>query len=290
MRNPGTKSRLLVTALVLLTLADTGRGDIRIKRKVTTKQGAYESTLYLKGVRQREEMNRVLRDGKHFNVAFVEQCDLRQLLKLDLQNKRYAIYTGTMPMGAAMAFNQPQYRVDQDVVNRLRARSKGTLTETTTVTDTGERREMFGFTARHLKTVTIWDPQPKSCDGPDLKLETDGWYIDLLYGLDCSPDLSGSITRGTSFGGKCFLEYAKRNYWLEHKRNGPASLGFPVLEITKWSGGKGEVSVSRNEVLELSVEELNASLFQVPEGFVRTEIRDDRRSFFDRVFSLLSRR
>jgi hypothetical protein len=290
MRNPATKSRLLVTSLVLLALADTGRGDIRIKRKVTTKQGTYESTLYLKGVRQREEMNRVLRDGKHFNVAFVEQCDLRQLLKLDLQNKRYSIYTGTMPMGAAMAFNQPQYRMDQDLVNRLRARSKGTLTETTTVIDTGERREMFGFTARHLKTITIWDPQPKRCNGPDLKLETDGWYIDLLYGLDCSPDLSGSITRGTPLEGKCFREYSKRNYWLEHKRHGPSSLGFPVLEIIKWNSPKGELSLSRNEVLELFVEELNASLFQVPEGFVRTEIKDDRRSLFDRVFSLLSRR
>ncbi len=290
MRTPGSKSRLILTALVLLGLAPTGRGDVRIKRKLTTKQGVYESTLYLKGARQREEMNRVGRDGKHLNVAFVEQCDLRQLLQLDLQNKRYSIYTGTMPMGAAMAFNQPQFRVDQDVVNRLRARSKGTLTETTTVIDTGERRELFGYTARHLKTITIWDPQPKRCDGTDLKRETDGWYIDLLYGLDCSPDLSGSITRGSSFEGKCFLDYTKRNYWIERKRKGPSSLGFPVLEITKWNGSRGEASQSRNEVLELSVEELNASLFQVPEGFVRTETMDDRRSFLDRVFSLLGRR
>jgi hypothetical protein len=288
MRHSDITSRLIVTALVVISLANTGRGDIRIKRKLTNKQGSYESTLYLKGKRQREEMDRLLRDGKHFNVAFVEQCDLQQLLKLDLQNKRYSIYTGTMPMGEAMAFNQPQFRVDQEVVNRLRARSKGTLTETTSVIDTGERREMFGFTARHLKTITIWDPEPKHCNG-ELKRETDGWYIDLMYGMDCSPDISGSITRAASLEGKCFSEYIKRNYWFEHKRNGPSSLGFPLLENTKWHDSKGDESVTRSEVLELSTEELNASLFQVPEGFVRTEVKFQRRSFFDRVFALLGR-
>jgi len=289
MKNSGITSKLIVTALVVISLTNTGRGDIRIKRKLTTKQGVYESTLYIKGARQREEMNQLSRDGKHFNVAFVEQCDLQQLLQLDLQNKRYSIYTGTIPMGAANAFNQSQIPVDQELVNRARARSKGTLTETTTVIDTGERREMFGFTARHLKTSTIWEPRPKRCDGPELKRETDGWYIDLLYGIDCSPDLSGSITRGATFEGKCFSEYIKRNYWLEHRRHGPSSLGFPLLESTKWYNSKGDERLSRNEVLELSTEELSTSLFQVPEDFVRTEIKNYRRSFFDRVFSLLGR-
>ncbi|MCU1265499.1 MAG: hypothetical protein JWM21_1817 [Acidobacteria bacterium] len=285
------KSRLIAITLLVFSLADIGRGDIRIKRKLTTKQGSYESTLYLKGKRQREEMNQLSRAGKKINVAFVEQCDLRQLLQLDLQNRRYSLYTGTLPMGAAMAFNEPQVPVDQELVDRFRAQSKGTLTEITTVIDTGERREMFGFTARHLKTVTVWVPQPKRCNGPDLKRETDGWYIDLLYGIDCSPDLSGSITRGSALQGKCISEYLfKRNYWLEHRRHGSSSLGFPLLESTRWHDHKGDKSVSTIEVLELSTEELNASLFQVPEGFVRAEIKRSQKSFLDRVVSLLGKR
>jgi hypothetical protein len=284
------KSRLIVITLLILSLSNIGRGDIRIKRKVTTKQGSYESTLYLKGTRQREETKHRLR-GKTINVAFVEQCDLRQLLQLDLQNRRYSLYTGTLPMGAAMAFNEPQVPVDQELVDRFRAQSKGTLTEITTVIDTGERREMFGFTARHLKTITVWLPQPKRCDGPDLKRETDGWYIDLLYGIDCSPDLSGSITRASALQGKCFSEYLfKRNYWLEHRRRGASSLGFPLLESTRWHDNKGDKSVSSIEVLELSTEELNASLFQVPEGFVRAEVKRSQKSFLDRVVSLIGKR
>ncbi len=291
MRKREDISRFMIATLVLISLAHTSLADIKIKRKTTFKRGGYESILYLKGARQREEMNQFSADGKQFSVAYVEQCDRKQMLWLDLQNRRYAVHSGGIPNGAAMAFNEPQVQVNQQLIDKARARSKGTLIETTTVTDTGERRDMFGFNARHLKTVTIWEPQPKTCDGAELRRETDGWYIDLLYGIDCSPDLSGSIMRGYSLDGKCFSEYLfKRHYWLEHKRNGPPSLGYPLFEITKWHTDKGDDNITRTEVLELSTEELSASLFEVPDGFVKTEIKHYRRSFFDRVFSFLARR
>ena len=97
-------SKPLVAALVLLSLTDTGKSDVRIKRRTTFKKGGYDSILYLKGKRQREEMNQFSRDGKEFSVAYVEQCDLRRFVWLDVSNKRYALHTGGMPMGAAMAF------------------------------------------------------------------------------------------------------------------------------------------------------------------------------------------
>jgi len=284
-------SKPLVVALLLLSLAGIGKGDIRIKRRTTFKKGGYDSILYLKGKRQREEMNQFSPSGKQFSVAYVEQCDLKRFVWLDLYNKRYALHTGGMPMGAAMAFNEPQIQGNQELIDKARARSKGVLTETTTVTDTGERREMFGFTARHLKTVTTWEPEPKHCEGPEMRRETDGWYIDLMYGIDCSPDLSGSITRGFSLEGKCFSEYLfKRNYFLERKRHGPASLGYPLLETTKWNNGKGEESVTRTEVIELSTDELSASLFEVPDGFAEVEIQEYRPSILDRVMSFLGKR
>jgi len=194
-------------------------------------------------------------------------------------------------MGAAMAFNEPQVQVNQEQVDKARAQSKGQLLERTTVTDTGERREMFGFTARHLRTVTIWEPEPKHCDGPELRREIDGWYIDLLYGIDCSPDLSGSVTQGYSLEGKCFSEYLfKRNYWLERKRHGPASLGYPLLEVTKWTSDKNSENVTKTEVLELTTEDLSPSLFEVPDGFAQVQIEEYRPSFLDRVMSFLGRR
>jgi hypothetical protein len=263
---------------------------VKIKRRTTFKRGGFDSILYLKGKRQREEMSHYSKDGKQFSVAYLEQCDLKQFVWLDLQNRRFAIHTGGMPMGAAMAFNEPQIQGNQELINSARARSKGVLTETTTVTDTGERREMFGFTARHLKTVTVWEAEPKRCNGPELRRDTDGWYIDLLYGIDCSPDLSGSITRGYSLDGKCFSEYLfKRSYWLEHKRHGQASLGYPLLETTRWNTGKGKSDVTTTEVLELSTEELSPSLFEVPEGYAKLEIEQYRPSLLDRVMSFLGK-
>lgn len=291
MRDIRRFSKPIVAALTLLNLTATGWADVRIKRRTTFKRGGFESTLYLKGKRQREEMNHVLRDGKQFSVAYLEQCDLKRFVWLDLDNKRYAFHTGGLPMGAAMAFNEPQVQANQELVEKARARSKGVLSETTTVVDTGERREMFGFTARHLKTLTTWEPQPKHCNGPELRRETDGWYIDLLYGIDCSPDLSGSITRGYSLDGKCFSEYLfKRNYWLERKRHGPASLGYPLLEITKWTPVKDEENITRTEVLELSTDELSSSLFEVPDGFAQVEFEEYHPSLFDRVMSFLGKR
>ncbi len=291
MRQMQKISKPIVAALLLLSLTNISSADIKIKRRTTFNRGGFDSILYLKGKRQREEMNQFSRDGKEFSVAYVEQCDLKQFVWLDLYNKRYALHTGGMPMGAAMAFNEPQVQVNQELIDKARARSKGVLTETTTVVDTGERREMFGFVARHLKTITTWEPKPKRCDGPELRRETDGWYIDLLYGIDCSPDLSGSITRGYSLEGKCFSEYLfKRVYWLEHKRHGSPSLGYPLLETTKWNSEKNEEHITRTEVLELSTEELNPSLFEVPEGFAKVEIQQYRPSLFDRVLSFLGKR
>lgn len=283
-------SKPIVAALTLFSLASSALGDVRIKRRTTYKNGGFDSILYLRGKRQREEMNHYSRDGKQFSVAYLEQCDLKQFVWLDVLNKRFAVHTGGMPMGAAMAFNEPQVQVNQELLEKARARSKGTLTETTNVIDTGERREMFGFTARHLKTVTTWEPLPRTCNGPELRRETDGWYIDLMYGIDCSPDLSGSITRGYSLEGKCFSEYLfKRNYWLERQRHGQASLGYPLLEVMKWNGKKGAENITRTEVLELSTEPLSTSLFEVPEDFAKVEFQQYRPSLLDRVMSFLGK-
>src|SRR6266550_3948291 len=126
MRKREDISRFMIATLVLISLAHTSLADIKIKRKTTFKRGGYESILYLKGARQREEMNQFSADGKQFSVAYVEQCDRKQMLWLDLQNRRYAVHSGGIPNGAAMAFNEPQVQVNQQLIDKARARSKGT--------------------------------------------------------------------------------------------------------------------------------------------------------------------
>lgn len=287
----GRISRLIIAVLLLLSVTATGFGDIRIKKKVTTREGdaGYVTILYVRGNRQREEIIQPPRGGRReFSVAYVQQCDLEQFVWIDLLGKRYSVHKGGEPLAKVMAFNEPQMPVDQARVDRYRARTKSVLNQTTTVIDTGERREMFGFIARHLKTITVWEFQPKKCEGPEMKHEIDGWYVDLFYGVDCSPDLSGSIIRGTAMPeGKCFAK--QRNYWLERKYNGPVSLGFPLIETSKHYTRKGEEEVFTTEVVELSRDDLDASLFEAPAGFTVVEPRPYRKPLLERVFSFIRR-
>jgi len=281
-------------ALLIATLVATVVADIKIRRRVVVQDHSYEAIMYLKGARQRKEVRQLshLPEKPSVVAAFVDQCDLKQLLWIDLTNKRFAVHTNGTPIGAVMAFNElqvPSHLPKKRQRAEELARKKGLLKGTTTVVDTGERREMFGFTARHLKITTVWEASPKTCKSAGMKAETDGWYTDLFYGIDCSADLSGSIARTDLNGtGKCFSEYAvKRGYWLEHKRIGPASLGYPLLEIRTSYDDKGEAEVVTEEVLEVSTATLDPSLFDVPDGFTKVDFKSDNRSFFRRLFSFL---
>jgi hypothetical protein len=70
---------------------------------------------------------------------------------------------------------------------------KPTLQIETTTVDTGERREMFGRTAR--RTITTMKQTP--LEDSQLQFQetiTDGWYIDLNQELSCDPH--SSVKRG----------------------------------------------------------------------------------------------
>lgn len=285
-------SKCIAAVVLIAASASASLADIRIKRRVILKGKDYETTLYLKGSRQRTETRyEANAPNKDLVVAFVEQCDLKQMIWIDLSNRRFAVQTGFIPAAAVMAFNQSQLPADKQRMQEAEARSrkKGLLTATTTVVDTGERREMFGLTARHIKTTTVWTATPRTCDSAAMTSETDGWYTDLFYGIDCSADLSGSLSPPHLAGsGKCFSDYAvKKGYWLEQKRIGPASLGYPLIETRTSYDDKGRLQTMTEEVVELSTNALDASLFDVPAGFTRVDFKTDNPSFFRRLFSFI---
>ena len=287
------RAKWIIALVAIVCFTIDGLGDIRIKRRMRVGKMDQVTTTYLKGARQRNETRYGSAEaGKYFDIAWVEQCDLKQMMWIDLTNKRYALQTGGIPAAAVMAFNQPQLPGNpQQQKAAAAARKRGLLKVTTKVIDTGERREMFGFTARHLQTVTVWQASPKTCDSPSMTSKTDGWYVDLFYGIDCSPDLSGSVSQSYWNGsGKCFTEYAiKRRYAIEQDRVGPASLGYPLLETRTSYDDKGVAEVVTEEVLEVSRDPLEAALFDAPAGFTRVDLKTDNPSFFRRLFSFIGR-
>jgi len=57
--------------------------------------------------------------------------------------------------------------------------SEGSITVTTTITDLGERKTMFGYPARHMKASIVEESSPKACSQVHEKYELDGWYADI---------------------------------------------------------------------------------------------------------------
>jgi hypothetical protein len=149
-------------------------------------------------------------------------------------------------------------------------RKGGLVTSTVTTRDTGERKQMFGYTARHIITTMVTDSSPDACSPIKSKMEIDGWYIDAAFALDC--DMSQaykSYTPQTAAG--CQDRY-------ETKQIGMAKKGFAVWEKTTMFGQDGAESFSTvNEVVEFSQATLDASLFDIPAGY--REVKDFASAF-----------
>lgn len=281
--------RSLIASVVILSVARIALADLRVVTRYSQTGGAAsEHTTYFKGVRQREEFRSVGKDGKAYQTAYIYQCDVKRFLWVDYVNRMYY----DQPYWSLEEAWADYYRKQQETKAKgaKEEKYKGLWTETVTVIDTGERREMFGYVARHIKTITVSDASPEPCEQTRLRQETDGWYIDLLYGTECSSDISGQLNVGfvvPSGFNSCAKTYEKRNYKFERKQVGKARFGFPVaLTIRAYSNDGRTVMETKREVTEIATVELDQSLFELPEGYSKIEPQPAKRSILDRALSL----
>jgi hypothetical protein len=137
--------------------------------------------------------------------------------------------------------------------------------------DTGERKEMFGHTARHVVTQERRLATPESCQ-PSMSSEADGWYIDLdVPSFSCHP--GNTARRGSTaiavLGSSSCLQK------LEVHRTGVTENGFPVKLTTTTHTSvvlpdgslKEYANTFEAVVTELSEAPLDPALFEVPSGF-----------------------
>lgn len=224
-------------------------GDLKIKYRLTTGGNAMETVTMTKGRRQRSEMRNSYMD----NVS-ITQCDLKRTIQINDKAQKYMITpmeTGESDQSAAAPTTPSQAGP---------ARSGGVVTYTTSATDTGERKEMFGFTARHVKTSMNVESSPDACNPMTMRMDTDGWYIDAVFEFDCDnarpvmmprPGMPATCHDRTIF-----------------RRQGAAKTGFPLTETVTMYGPNGSVmSTTTREVVELSREPLDAALFDLPAGY-----------------------
>jgi len=226
--------------------------DLKIKYRMTTSGQPMETTTMLKGVRERSEMKM-----GYMDMISVTQCDLKRTIQISDSARKYVI----TPMETADATASSGAPAP---VTAEPTRAGGIVTYNTTAVDTGERKEMFGFTARHVKTTLAIESSPDACNPVKQRMETDGWYIDFAFGLKCETGGSPMMSRPSAVGG-CRDK-------VRFNRQGAARTGYPLIETTTMYGPNGQVTyTTTKEVIELSREPLDAALFDVPAGYVETQ-------------------
>jgi hypothetical protein len=232
----------------------TPKTDLKITYRTNTGGQSMESSTMLKGARERSEMR-----NAHMAIVTIVQCDLKRTIQLSENARKYVITPLQAGESSAVVASDAASSVPAEP-----ARSGGVVTYTTTSIDTGERKEMFGFTARHIKSSTITESSPDACNPFKQRTERDGWYIDFSYGLDCGQASSYAQTYPSAAGG-CRDR-------IQFKQVGTARTGYPLMETTTIYGADGKAMfTSTKEVVELSREPLDAALFEVPIGSTETQ-------------------
>jgi len=225
-----------------LALAIAGRADdLHVKKNVSVDGNVISgSETWIKGSRERT--------ANGANVT-VRQCDLKRTLTLDDQTQTYFV---------------AEDPVDENVA-RAAALANGTappgdaggkIVVTTHVTDTGERKQMFGYQARHLKSAVTVEPSPNACSKTSQKFEVDGWYADL--GKDQSS--CSSFTPPVQMTEGCQDKVIKRH-------TGAGKPGYPLLENITLHNPDSSTTQLKMETSELSKQALDPGLFDVPAGY-----------------------
>ena len=240
-----------------MTLSGIASADTKVKSRQTSGGQTYENTSYIKGKRQRSETN----NGQ---MVVLQQCDLRRNVQIMPQAKVYVVQPYDEPATSNAA------NTSSPVSQPGTTKKGGVVTSTVTTRDTGERKQMFGYTARHIVTTMVTDSTPDACSPLKSKMEIDGWYIDAAFALECDASQAYKSYRPQTASG-CQDRY-------ETKQIGLAKKGFPVWEKTTMFAPDGSESFSSvNEVVEFSQATLDVSLFDVPQGY--REVKDFASAF-----------
>ncbi|MBD0327402.1 MAG: hypothetical protein ICV68_13275, partial [Pyrinomonadaceae bacterium] len=235
-------------ALALFYSASVALADIKITTKSTASGQSMTSTTYIKGARQRTE-------GMGYTIIY--QCDLKRTIQLNDKTRTYLITP--LEKGSASGGTNSQSA-------GAHTRRGGVITYTTTNTDTGERKEMLGLTAKRIRSKTVIVASEGACTPMNMEMETDGWYVNIPGNLNCQTDTAAPMFPMEQ--SECVDEY-------RYKTEGVVNTGYPVMTTTRMKFNTGTddpsmnipASTSTQEVVDISKSPLDASLFEIPAGY-----------------------
>lgn len=234
-----------IIALLAATLAAQAQ-DLHIKKNILVGGHVASNTeTSIKGARER-----TVSQGPNGSTIMLRQCDLKRTLTLNEQAQTYLVTEDPQDenaaKAAALATGAPAPA----------EAAGGKIVVTTTVTDTGERKTMYGYQARHLKAKVVQDPSPDACTQVRQMFDIDGWFADVSKDQAACATFAPPVQQGNGCKDKVIS-----------RRVGSGKPGYPIEEdiaIATPDGGTMTVTV---RVSELSKQALAAEMFDVPAAY-----------------------
>jgi hypothetical protein len=234
--------------------------DLTIKTRETidSPQSTVQTNIvYFKGPWQRRDLYLTFpsafpaqRTVRHTTIT---RCDEGRTLDLNHEARLY----GCSPLnfiGRDVYWMPPRWR------HRPEPSTSGADVKITIKTvDTGERRQMGSYSARHVVTTTTTDPGPGANTRFSESVE-DGWYIDVpplgCWDAGNGHLLSGSVVRPSGVPDRINVEF-----------RGASRRGFPIEATTRRRGTHAPSITTIVKLIEFSEAVLDRSLFDAPAGY-----------------------
>ena len=267
----------LVTTAIMVSATGINVSAQQYKLRQTTGMMGMnsESTIYVKGMRKRTEGGSYM--GQPNNLVTIEQCDKQRTITLNVKKNLYFI--------EPFSKNEEEV-IDEDAKTTVKPKTVpvttkkgGVITNYYNIIDTGERKKMYGFTARHIWTTQKMKPSPDACSMKDsFLIKTDGWYIDLPE-FNCPVKYKPATPNNGGYQKPdCQDRFVTR-------RSGKGKLGFPLIEKrTMFMGdgsGKTTEFITNLETIELTTGKLDSMLFEIPPGYTEAKSMDELQDKFD---------
>jgi hypothetical protein len=234
-------SRYLSLIVTLLMPLAAQAEEMHIKKSIIVEGHVVSTTeTSIKGARER---------NVNGNTVTIRQCDLNRTLTVNDQAQTYFVTNDPQDDAAA--------RAAALVTGAAPVASGGQILVTTTITDTGERKPMYGYTARHLKATVVEESSKNACSQVSQKYEIDGWYADVSKEQAGCAHFVPPVQQGEGCNDRVVA-----------RRIGSGKPGYPLRESITMHNADTTATTVTVQVSELTKQQdLPAELFDIPSQY-----------------------
>jgi hypothetical protein len=237
--------RYLSWTLVLLVAGAAQAQDLHFKKNISVGGNVVSSTeTSIKGARER-----TVSQTPAGSTVTIRQCDLKRTITINDQAQAYFIASDPQDDAALKAAALVTGMPDTDS-------GGGVVTESSTITDTGERKTIDGYSARRLKAKVSVQPSQNACSQQSQEYEVDGWYADIAKEISSCQQSLPPVRLSAGCTDRVI-----------HKHTGSAKLGYPLSQTITLHNGDGNTMQVVVQAAEITKQDLGKELFDVPAGY-----------------------